>query len=197
MADKVAPPTTAAAKAPAAAHSDRLGSTDPDRSRPSMQSPCACLTEPRQELGNCWPQLHGGVRAVVPARPVAFAGLRRIRREREPVTVLETPAKHRDTSAPAIQPQSGSGPRLEPSRRRSHAEQLAQGQGSQIGSEQISEVRCRLGVPLDSRGIGVRGLQCCLHFALGRMDEQDPEGSNAAARTTVPPKVPTQHLCNS
>ena len=45
-----------------------------------------------------------------------------------------------------------------------HAEQLAQGQGSQIGSEQILEVRHRLGVVLDGRGIGVCRLQCCFPF---------------------------------
>ena len=45
-----------------------------------------------------------------------------------------------------------------------HSEQLAQDEGSQIGSEQILEVPHRLGVLLDGRGIGVCRLQCCLPF---------------------------------
>ena len=35
-----------------------------------------------------------------------------------------------------------------------HAEQLAEGQGSQIGSEQVLEVLLQLRVLLDGRGIG-------------------------------------------
>ena len=45
-----------------------------------------------------------------------------------------------------------------------HAEQLAQGQGSQIGSEQVLEVLLQLRVLLDGRGIGSCRLQCCLPF---------------------------------
>ena len=43
-------------------------------------------------------------------------------------------------------------------------EQLAQGQGSQIGSEQVLEVLLQLRVLLDGRGIGSCRLQCCLPF---------------------------------